>query len=65
VSLQEIEQAVSHLSSDQLALFAKWFEEYLAEKWDREIESDIHAGKLQDAGQKAITDFNNGQCKPL
>ncbi len=65
VSLQELESAVSHLSADELSAFARWFEEYLADAWDRRIEEDIKAGRLDEAGRRADADFEAGRCKPL
>lgn len=38
VSLPELESAVSQLPTDELTAFARWFEEYLADAWDRRIE---------------------------
>ena len=65
MSLDELETAVAHLPEPQLAAFAKWFEEYLADAWDRRIEADIAAGRLDEAGRRADADFEAGRCKPL
>ena len=65
MSLQELESAVSQLSADELAAFARWFEEYLADAWDRCIEADIQAGRLDEAGRRADADFEAGRCEPL
>jgi hypothetical protein len=65
VSLQELESAVSQLPADELTAFARWFEEYLADAWDRRIEEDIKAGRLDEAGRRADADFEAGRCKPL
>jgi hypothetical protein len=65
VSLHELESAVSRLPADELTTFARWFEEYLADAWDRRIEDDIKAGRLDEAGRRADADFEAGRCKPL
>ncbi len=65
MSLQELESAVSQLPADELNAFARWFEEYLADAWDRRIEEDIKAGRLDEAGRRADADFEAGRCKPL
>lgn len=65
MSLQELETVVSGLPASELTRFAQWFEEYLAEVWDRRIEADIAAGRLEKAGQQADADFEAGRCKPL
>lgn len=65
MSPEELESAVTHLPAEQLAAFARWFEEYLADEWDRRIEEDIRAGRLDEAGRQADADFEAGRCKPL
>jgi hypothetical protein len=65
MSLGELENAVTKLSASELATFARWFEEYLAESWDRQIEQDIQAGRLEEAGRQADAEFEAGRCKPL
>lgn len=65
MSVQELEEGVAHLSRDELSAFAKWFEEYLADEWDRQIEEDARAGRLEAAMRKADEDFEAGCCTPL
>lgn len=65
VSLHELEFAVNQLPPDELTAFARWFEEYLADAWDRRIEADVKAGRLDEAGRRADADFEAGRCKPL
>ncbi len=65
MSLQEIETAVKGLPAADLTAFARWFEEYLADAWDRQIEEDVKAGKLDALGQQAMDDFDAGRCTPL
>ena len=65
MSLPELESAVSQLPADELTVFARWFEEYLADAWDRRIEADIKAGRLDEAGRRADADFEAGRCKTL
>jgi hypothetical protein len=63
--LEDLESAVTKLPADELAAFARWFEEYWADAWDRQIEADIKSGRLDQAGQQADADFDAGRCKPL
>lgn len=65
MSVEELESAVTQLPADELSIFARWFEEYLADAWDRRIEADIQAGRLDEAGRRADADFEAGRCKPL
>jgi hypothetical protein len=65
VSLNDLESAVAQLPAEDLNAFARWFEEYLADAWDRRIEADIRAGRLDEAGRRADAEFEAGRCKPL
>ena len=65
MSVEELETAVSRLSADELANFSRWFEEYVADQWDRQIDADIVAGRFDAAGKRAESDFEAGRCKPL
>ena len=65
MSVEEIESAVSKLSATELTRFSKWFEEFAADEWDRQIEADIRAGQLDAAGKRADEHFEAGKCTPL
>lgn len=65
MSLHELESAVTRLPDADLTEFARWFEEFLADAWDRRIEADVRAGRLDEAGRQADADFEAGRCTPL
>lgn len=65
MSVRELESAVAGLPPAELEAFARWFENYLADEWDKRIETDILAGKLDHAGQRADEHFEAGRAKPL
>ncbi len=65
MSVGEIESAVERLPSDQLAAFTKWFEDFVADAWDRKFEEDVVAGKLDHLAKQADEDFEAGRCTPL
>jgi hypothetical protein len=65
MSVDELQAAVSRLSARDLARFSHGVEEFLAERWDRQIEADILAGRLDAAGRRADEDFETGRCTPL
>jgi len=46
MSVDEIESAVAELSADDLARSSDWFGEFHAQAWDKQIESDLEAGRL-------------------
>jgi hypothetical protein len=45
--------------------FARWFEEFMADQWDKKIEVDILAGRLNSAGKRADEAFESGRATPL
>ena len=65
MSIEELQAAVAQLPAEELDRFSQWFEEFLAEQWDRQIEADILAGRLDAAGRRADEDFESGRCTPL
>ncbi|MBW4508373.1 MAG: hypothetical protein KME64_17935 [Scytonematopsis contorta HA4267-MV1] len=64
-TLQEIELAVSLLSPEELAAFRAWFAEFDAAVWDRKIEADVAAGKLDKLADKALQHLREGRCTDL
>ncbi len=65
MSTIELERAVQELPAEEFASFAAWFEEYLADRWDEEMEQDIAAGRLGGVAAKAKQDYREGRCTPL
>ena len=65
MSVEELQSAVSVLPREELDRFARWFEEFLADEWDRQIEADVLAGRLDEAGRRADEEFEAGRCTPL
>lgn len=65
MSVKELENVVSQLSPQEMSRFAQWFDEFRADQWDRQIESDIQAGRLDAAGRRADADFDAGRYTPL
>jgi hypothetical protein len=65
MSVDELESTVSRLPRDDLARFSGWFENFIADQWDRQSEADIEAGRLDAAGKKADEDFEAGRYTPL
>jgi hypothetical protein len=52
--LEALEKRVSGLSAEELAKFRQWFAEYDAAAWDRQIERDAEAGKLDSHADEAV-----------
>lgn len=64
-TITEIEQAVQRLGPQELAKFRDWFAEFDAAQWDRQIERDIAAGRLDSLAEEALADLREGRCKDL
>lgn len=61
----ELVTAVTALPLADLSQFAQWFEEYLADAWDRQLDADITGGRFEEAGCRADAEFDAGRCTPL
>ena len=64
-TVEEIKTAVANLSREELSDFRNWFQEYDSDAWDREIEEDIAAGRLDSLAEQAMRDFAEGRCTEL
>jgi hypothetical protein len=65
MNVQELEAAVKKLSPTDLNAFSEWFEEFIADQWDRQFEADVKAGKLDKIGKEVDQRFDAGLSKPL
>ena len=65
MSVLELEKAISQLSTEELSRLAAWFEEFMADQWDKQIERDAAAGKLDHIIRKADKDIDAGRCASL
>jgi hypothetical protein len=59
--LEALEQSVSALSAEELVEFRRWFSEFDAAAWDRQIERDVKAGKLDTLADEALRDHAAGK----
>ena len=63
--VEKIEDEVRALSAEELAAFRKWFREFDADAWDREIEADALAGKLDALADKALGAHRAGNATSI
>ena len=61
-SLSEIEDAVLRLTPAELDVFRAWFAEFDAAAWDRQMEDDVAAGRLDAFADEALNDLRAGRC---
>jgi len=63
--VERIEREVEELSSEELAKFRQWFAAFDAEAWDRQLEADVKAGKLDALADRALRDHAAGKSTKL
>jgi hypothetical protein len=63
--VEKIEQEIQALSPAELAEFRAWFLEYDWAAWDRQLERDVQAGRLEDLAEQALRDHAAGKTTPL
>ncbi len=64
-AVEKLELLIKSLSPKELAQFREWFAEFDAQVWDRQIEADAAAGKLDRLIDESMTDHRAGKTRPL
>ena len=65
MSVKEIEIAITQLPATDLDELMTWLENYYAEMWDKQIEDDLAAGRLDALLDQVDKEYEAGQGKPL
>ncbi|MBV8210436.1 MAG: hypothetical protein JO133_10285 [Burkholderiaceae bacterium] len=63
--LEQIERAIKGLSEAELEKFRGWFAEFDAAQWDRRLEKDVAAGRLDNLAERALAEHAAGRTTPL
>jgi hypothetical protein len=63
--IEKIEQDVRKLKRNELSAFRRWFREFDSDEWDRQIEEDVLAGKLDKLAEEALAAHRAGKSKEL
>ncbi len=63
--VEKLEREIQKLSHEELANFYEWFRKFDSEEWDRQIEKDVRAGKLDKLAEKSIANHRAGRSKKL
>lgn len=61
-TIEEVEAAVQRFSREERAAFRAWFAEFDAQEWDRQLEADVAAGRLDWLAAEALADRQAGRC---
>lgn len=63
--VEALEKEVQKLTPEELAAFREWFTEYDWQAWDRQIERDSAAGRLDKFAAEALAEFERGETKEI
>ena len=64
-TVHEIEQAIRGLGPQDLATLRQWFAAFDAGIWDRQIEQDVPAGRLDWLAEEGLCELKEGRCTDL
>ncbi len=63
--LEELERRIRNLPPEELAKLRAWFIEFDHLLWDRQIEADSKAGKLDQLAAEALADYKAGKAREV
>jgi hypothetical protein len=63
--LGQIEKSIEDLSDRELKELAAWFDELRWQRWDRQLEADVAAGRLDRFIADAKAEIAAGKTQPL
>jgi KaiC/GvpD/RAD55 family RecA-like ATPase len=63
--VENLENEVQQLNPDELAAFRDWFRRYDSDEWDKEIERDVSAGRLDKLAEEAIAAHKAGRTREI
>lgn len=63
--IESLEREIERLDDESYTAFRSWFIEYEHARWDKQIEADSKAGKLDGLVNEALSDYRTGKTKPL
>ena len=63
--VEKLENQVQQLNPDELAAFRDWFQRFDSDEWDKEIERDVSAGRLEKLAEEAISAHKAGRTREI
>jgi len=64
-AIQSLEEQVKKLYPEELREFREWFFEWDADDWDRQIERDAKAGKLDALAAEALAEYKSDKAREI
>ncbi len=65
MSIAEIESAIAQLPAKEFAELMAWLQKYHDKMWDKQIEDDLEAGRLDKLIAEADDEYRRGLARPL
>jgi hypothetical protein len=65
MGIKQIERAIAELPAKDLAELMSWLEDYHAQVWDKRIEEDLEAGRLDALLAEVDEEYEAGLTQPL
>jgi len=63
--VEKLEHEVRNLTAKELATFREWFATFDAAAWDKQLEEDVKAGRLDAMANGALADHRAGRSRKL
>ena len=63
--IEQLERDIKILSPTELCDLRDWFQSFMAEEWDKQIEADAMAGKFDNLAYQALDEHKAGRTKAL
>ena len=64
-TVEAITAAIAALPPDEVARIRTWLDEQSEAEWDKQIEQDERAGRLNALAERALTEHRAGRTRPL
>jgi len=65
IQVELLEQHITELDDSSFSKLRDWFVEYEQSRWDKKIEADSNAGKLDFLINAALAEYKAGTTKDL
>ena len=63
-TVKEIEAAIGELPRDEFFELIAWIKGQFEDEWDRQIEDDVKAGRLDHLACEALDEYHSGHARP-
>ena len=64
-TVREIETAIGELPRHDFFELIAWIKDQFEDAWDRQIEEDVKAGRLDALAREALAEYHAGRTQPF